>query len=52
MLQGMAMLVDWHGQLVEAALQMLGEESEGKGRGTSGPQVKRGAKYPLRLRPS
>ncbi|MHC4982370.1 MAG: hypothetical protein ACYTF6_04280 [Planctomycetota bacterium] len=40
MLNGMAMLVDWHGQLVSAALELLGEGSQDKGRGSPLPRGK------------
>ena len=48
MLNGMAMLVDWHGQLVSAALELLGENVDSKGRGPTGPRAKRGVKPAFR----
>ena len=44
MLNGMAMLVDWQEQLVNAALQLLGVESEPKGRGVRKRRAKRSTK--------
>jgi len=48
MLNGMAMLVDWHGQLLNAALQLLGQEADEKGRGKVVPRIKPGVKAAVR----